>query len=679
METIYKKIGTNARVIKDLLTKYPNTFKAFKELINNSIQANAHNIEITIDYVDTLEYKSGIKSITIRDDGPGVPYSEFDDTILEIGTTKKEKGQGIGRFSAFQIGNLMHIKTVSFDKLERKFSKTVFSLHTSNLEDTKLGDESWKVEYMYFDEEDIKTYYEVKIEELHHNSQNTCPKKNAIVEDFTEQIMPQSVFENYLHEVFNDIVAFTINGNKLSKEKFIIKEPFVQHIDYTSSRGSKVILDFYFYNLKSNLNKVKVFYRIDNSGIKTVAHEFTFSSDWYTPDLGTWFIYVDSSFFDRDLFSNMNFETLGEQEATNLKQVVRDTINDFFKARNKRFDKFLSKLENDKYYPYKNISPTSDTHEVIFKKIAYILEDEHKLIAKDDKIRDFIYSIVDKSISNGNIEYIFKKILNLSDDNLARFRALLSKTEIENVVRFSSTVARKLDFLNFLHELIYGDISMYIKERSQLHKIVERELWLFGENYNGVPNLWSDRKIGNILTELRETIFINDPTDGEIQKSMEGLNDITDLFFYNNKILDNGDREIMIVELKSPKTSISEKELNQIDRYAFTIEDNPIFPSSKVKYKLILISSKLTKYAQSKLKSRNDQYKDIPFLYEKKKGKNIEIYVMEWSELIELNKRKLGYLSEQLNVKDSSVKEIFETEYPELIDEKVNSQLRLIK
>jgi hypothetical protein len=68
----------------------------------------------------------------------------------------------------------------------------------------------------------------------------------------------------------------------------------------------------------------------------------------------------------------------------------------------------------------------------------------------------------------------------------------------------------------------------------------------------------------------------------------------------------------------------------------------------------------------------------IPFLYDIKTKKNIEIYIMEWSELIELNKRKLGYLSSKLNIKDEDVKDVFEIEYPELIDEKINAQLRKV-
>lgn len=681
MKTVSKSIKTNTRVIKDLLTKYSDTFRALKELINNSLQADSKNINIIIEYTDGIEYKSGIKSISITDDGCGVSFSDFDNKILEIGTTVKEKGQGIGRFSALQIGKLMHIETVAFDSSNDEYSKTNFSLDTTDLREIQLEDTELKVDYEYLGKNKTNTYYKITIEDLYHNKQEKCPKKNLLIDSFLKQNIKQSIFENYPYEIFNGTVSFFINGEKIEKDDFVIGTPSTKNVKYTDKKGSKQNLDFFFFNIRSKLNKVKVFFRIDNAGIKSVAHEFTYSSDWYTPDLGTWFIYVESPFFDSDLFRNLDLESLGEEEIKNIKNCVKETINDFFKARNKRFEKFLNKLESDKYYPYRDEKPNSKTQEVVFKKVAYLLEDEHKLIQKDDKIRDFLYPLIDKAISNGNIEYIFNKVLNLSEENLEKFQSLLEKTDLEDVVHFASLVSTKLEFLGFLHELIYGEIAKHVKERCQLHKIVEKELWLFGENYNGTPSLWSDKKIGNILNEVREKYLAYEPsdTDGNLIETEEGLDDITDLFFFNEKITDNDEREIMVVELKSPKCSISEKELNQIDRYAFTIEENAGFPANKVKYKLILISSRLTKYAQSKLKSSREKFSDTPFLYDKKTGKNIEIYVMEWSELIEINKRKLGYLSTQLNVKDKSVKEKFEKEYSELIDEKISAQLRLVK
>jgi hypothetical protein len=204
-------------------------------------------------------------------------------------------------------------------------------------------------------------------------------------------------------------------------------------------------------------------------------------------------------------------------------------------------------------------------------------------------------------------------------------------------------------------------------------------LWLFGESYGCTPKLWSDKKLGNILEELRTKFFVYEPTfndDNLIDvDKIEGVNNITDLFFMNEKILDDEKREILVVELKSPKCAIGRKELNQINEYAYTMESYPSgLPKENVKYKLVLISSRLSGYANSTLKSARQNY-DKPFLYTHKTEKDIEVYVMEWSELIELNKRKLGYLSNSLKVKDKSVKAKFEEEYPEIVDEKVSARL----
>lgn len=188
------------------------------------------------------------------------------------------------------------------------------------------------------------------------------------------------------------------------------------------------------------------------------------------------------------------------------------------------------------------------------------------------------------------------------------------------------------------------------------------------------------------MDEIRDKYLAYEPSEeaGNIIDDVEGqpgLNDITDLFFYNEKVLDNGKREYMVVELKAPKCKLSQKELNQIDRYAFTIEDYPSLPNENVVYKLILISTDVTRFAKSKLSSARASHPNHPFLYDLKEdgGKHIEVYVMTWSEIIEANKRKLSYLANGLKTLDEDVKEKFEREYPQILNEKVSSTLRKTK
>ena len=56
-------------------------------------------------------------------------------------------------------------------------------------------------------------------------------------------------------------------------------------------------------------------------------------------------------------------------------------------------------------------------------------------------------------------------------------------------------------------------------------------------------------------------------------------------------------------------------------------------------------------------------------------GADIKLYIMNWAELINENRKRLSYLSESLNVKEEDVNEKFLREYPELVDEKSRNRL----
>ncbi|MGL5561579.1 MAG: ATP-binding protein, partial [Tannerellaceae bacterium] len=430
MKSIVKHITTNTRLLDSILTNYKNTFYALCELINNSLQAEARKVEISIDYNSASDVNtSPIRSIVIKDDGHGVPYSEFDKRILDIGANVKDGGLGIGRFAAIQIGALLHIETVAFDPIENKYSITKFPLNADDLTGKQFNEIDFNVEYDYL-EGDHNSYYKVTIENMHHSSQSTVPKKKRIDSKLQESVIKEAIFERYIDYIFNNSIQFIINGSVINKSDFIIGQPSLKTIDFTSQKGETKPIKFRFYNIKVPLNKVKVFFTINNAGLQTVAHEYTYSSDWYTPDLGTWYIYLDSPLFDSDTFRNLDLEALAEEDVKALKDKTKTVINDFFKAQNKRFDKFIKTLESDSAYPYKQQQPKSGTQEVLFKKIVYLVEDEYKLLKHDDKIRQLVYPLIDRAIENGAIESLFTKLMKLSDEGFRKFHTLLEKTDL---------------------------------------------------------------------------------------------------------------------------------------------------------------------------------------------------------------------------------------------------------
>ena len=289
--------------------------------------------------------------------------------------------------------------------------------------------------------------------------------------------------------------------------------------------------------------------------------------------------------------------------------------------------------------------------------------------------------MVRKLIEDGNVEFLYNEILKLSDESREKFKDLLRITDMDDVVEFSSSVATRTSFLNFLHDLCYGDISNWLKERSQLHKIVEKQLWIFGEEYTDSTRLWSDKKLENNLEELHKKYLLYEPSEEDanlIDRYKDTIKDITDLFFYNKKKTGQNREEVFIVELKAPSCAISEKEIQQIERYRNDIVASSAYPKDRVSYKILLISSEITDTTRIKLEGVTTWLdKDTRFLYSSynQHGYDIKLYIMEWGELIELNKMKLAYLSESLNVKPEDVGEKFEREYPQLLDEKSRNRL----
>lgn len=163
-----RKVSATTQLLHDLFTQYQSTFLAFCELINNSIQAHAQNISITIDYPKDNELSATpIRKIELKDDGVGVYLEDIQDKLLDFGDSSKKGGKGIGRFAALQIGSNIVIETVGFEKLTKTFSKSTIPFNEQYIKSVK------KIEDLVIDTDeklltgDHNTYYKVIIDNIY--------------------------------------------------------------------------------------------------------------------------------------------------------------------------------------------------------------------------------------------------------------------------------------------------------------------------------------------------------------------------------------------------------------------------------------------------------------------------------------------------------------------------------
>ncbi len=661
---------TNARLVGDVLPNKRSTFYALKELINNSIRAGATNIRIDLLSSDceenSLLYRP-IEKIVISDNGEGVSESRFANRIMEIAT--ESEGNGTGRFAGLLIGRTMTIETIAYDQQLKKKTLSSVTFHAEDFSKGNINDVEFPVTYTDAESE-TPSGYTVTLSNLYNNEPD-CARKNKLSTEFKSENFAQAIFEHYPFYLFNSKIKFIVNGVELKMEDFFLNSNDTEKdANYIDTLGKEHKVHFQFYSLKLSDKRVRVFLQ-PATGIKTIIAEFIYNSIWYSPDaMGAQFIVIDSDIITPDLYNNFTIEALGPNEWTSFSKLIKDTIDEHFKKGDVKFKSFLEKLGADKYYPYTSEERKNNLFsERLFERSVYLFEDDLKLLSADDKIRKIIYLLLRKAIEDGDLSYLFSHVLNLSKEGKQKLMELLQRTNMEEIVRFTSEVAEKEQFLSFLNELTYGkDIAKYILERKQLHKIVEKNLWIFGEEYLGTPIIWSDKNLGNNLDQLHHKYLDYKPSgkDGNLMNVRGGIRSITDLFFYNEKKLGNGRKEVMIVELKAPKCAIHQKELNQVDLYGYQIANEPQYPKYNVTYKILLISSKITDFAKSQING-NKLNEKVPFLYKTINDNNadIKIYVMEWSDLINRNQMQLSYLNNSLNVEHRSVLEMFEELYPE--------------
>lgn len=673
-----RKVSATTRLLHDLFTQYQSTFLAFCELINNAIQADAKNIEITIDYAKEKELAAtAIKKIVIKDDGIGVHQNCIQEKLLDFGDSTKKGGKGIGRFAALQIGSEVEIETVGFDN--GSYTKVKIPFREQYIKSIR------KVEDLEIETEESvlkgkpKTYYQVTINNIYDPVVTGKNQKRKISDKLLEANIYNAVFERYPILIFNKTVRFKINGVLLNPNDFIEGEPEKIATKFHDKKGKEHNLLFTYIQLKSTIDEIKVFLTTKNAGVDTIVSGFEYNADWLSPKMKGWFVYIHSDALEVDLYRNLDLDGM-DDNVHQFKAFIKDRLNLFFKGKNKEYEDFLQKLKKDSYYPYKeNANVTSKSKVVLFDKVAYLVEERYNLFTINKPLREIIYPLIDRTITTGELDKILQKILRLDNKHVKKFNELLDRAEIEDVIEFSEKVSKRLEDLEFIEKLTCTEISKHIAERKELHKVLEKSLWIFGEKYLDNTKLLSDTNLENNLKKLRESNLIYKPNKKEdnINISLDAkARSITDLFLYSEKPIDEIRREVLIVELKAPKVKISPVELQQVKTYAREIEESSFY-SEDINFHIILISSEVNKAGKFEMDAV-PKPRENPYLYLQNEHKNITISVIRWAQLIEANKRKLSYLSSKLKIKDVKVEEKIKTDFDEISFDKVKSVLRKV-
>jgi hypothetical protein len=211
----------------------------------------------------------------------------------------------------------------------------------------------------------------------------------------------------------------------------------------------------------------------------------------------------------------------------------------------------------------------------------------------------------------------------------------------DRLIEANTALSNRLDFLAVLRQMAFnpGPADL-VKERKQLHKILEKELWVFGDEYT---MLTSDKGLDEVLERhlamLRPELGRRARTP---VRRADGSRGIVDLMLSQQR---RGvtRREHLVVELKRPSVKITQTEVAQIKSYADAVASDPQFRAVEVQWDFWVISTELDSTV-----TRDASEPGRPLGQIAGWGSNIRIWAKTWSQVIEDSEARLRYFKEAL-------------------------------
>jgi hypothetical protein len=357
--------------------------------------------------------------------------------------------------------------------------------------------------------------------------------------------------------------------------------------------------------------------------------------------------YLKSSYNSR--LSQQGTLDLAELDA-GLEKAIEDgkeQLRSHFKAR--LAEDTRSRVERwkaESVYPYENeaVSPIQRAERQVFDIVALNVATampEFEML--DPRNKRFQLRMLKQGIENSpeEIQLIMTEVLGLPKQKQEELAKLLRKTTLAAVISSAKMVADRLEFLTGLETMLFdADLKKHFKERSQLHKIVAENTWLFGEQFALTV---SDQSLTEVLRKHLKVMGSDAIVDKPV-KRLDGSTGIIDLFMTRKVPSARPDeRDYLVVELKAPSVKIGQKETGQVRSYAFAVQDDERFRNIKARWEFWVVSNDLTPYAKEEVSSSDRPYG----MLHRKDGS--QIWVRTWSEILNDCRTRLQLFEKELN------------------------------
>jgi len=590
------------------------------ELIWNALDADADYVEVVYE----RNALGGIDAVRVEDKGHGMTPEEISAAFDRLGGSwklhadrSKREGRslhgkrGQGRWRALGIGGARIVwDTVA--AVDGKRLRSRIEIRRDSLRDAEVSEP----------EETDRPVGTVAVVD------GISEEGPSLVSDET----PLRLTARFaLHLLKYPMVSVRVDGHALDPKEFVES---VTDVPMETEGAALTVIEW-----KHGI-KDRTLYLCDSEGV--ALHQMAAN----VPAPGVSFSAYLKSGLIRELEDRLLVAGFEQEELAPLIEEAREAVRGHFERRAaERARDVIENWRSENVYPFPE--PPRDEVETVkrqlFDVVAYTASAAVNA-TKDPRFKRLSLRLIEQALESepAKLRHILEEVLKLSKEQIDQLDELLQHTELTSIVTASSRIANRLRYIAGLEYILFDpEMKLELKERSQLHKLLAAEPWVFGEEY---ALALSDRGLSEVLRHHRALLGDEVVMDDEPVVDADGKPRIVDLMFSGSMAQARRRREHLVVELKRPSKKIGAEEVTQIQRYANAVTRDARFNISDVDWDFWVVSDELDSYAEDQ--ANKDGFPS-GLLHRSKEG-NVRVWAIRWAELIENASHRLKFVQQQL-------------------------------
>jgi hypothetical protein len=609
---------------------------ALAELIWNAFDADAKTVDVSFEYNDL----DSLDAIVVTDNGEGIPRTDAAGFFRFLGGSwKKSKTQtasgrflhgkeGRGRFKAFALGNIAEWAVV-YRRDGKCWSYTI-RMTAIDMRHVNVSDETEI-------KGDAQTGVTLTIRE-------PIKEFRTFTSDEGRQELTE-VFALYLAD-YEESAKIVLDGRAIDPAAAIAERKSFPLNDVEID-GKEHWVRLQVVEWKTAGNRALYLCNQRRFPLVQVDRRFHIGSFQFSG-------YLSSPYFD--VAQKEGSVDLAEMQPAIIDAITeaQQTIKDHFRTRSAEEARtVVEEWKDEEVYPFSGdpVTPVEKVERQVFDIVAVnVARHLPDFSSTQSKNKAFQLRMLRQAIERSpeDLQVILDEVLRLPKREREELAQLLRDTSLSSIIGAAKVVADRLKFLTGLEAVLFDpEPKKRLKERSQLHRIIAQNCWLFGEEFGLSVD---DQSLTQVLIAHKKAldpkIVIDEPV-----KHISQTRGIVDLMLSKATKQHRANQlSHLVVELKAPKVDIGSDEVTQIQGYAFSVMADPRFAKVGVTWNFWAISDKLAPYTEQLVKDESGLILEKP---------NVNIYAKTWGQVLDENRARLKFFQDHLDVqvdRDASLK-----------------------